>query len=154
MNIECIGMSVAHKATALTKITAHRLMAMSAIKSKNTQPERLVRSAITELGYRFRLHPKHLSGRPDIALTRLRKVIFVHGCFWHQHSASSCRLVKKPKANLGYWLPKFERNRRRDARNIRELKAVGWRVLIVWECQLKDRAKLKRRLKEFLESKP
>ena len=92
-----------------------------------------MRSAVHALGFRFRLHRVDLPGSPDLVLPRLRKVIFVHGCFWHQHA--DCRLARLPKTRPEYWLPKFERNQRRDREAMDQLTKLGWEVLVVWECQ-------------------
>ncbi|MTW05630.1 very short patch repair endonuclease [Pseudoduganella ginsengisoli] len=120
---------------------------MRAIKSQDTLPEVIVRRLVRQLGMRYRL--KYLlPGKPDLTFVGRRKVIFVHGCFWHQHG---CRLVRPPKSNQSYWLPKLERTKIRDVENIAKLNAAGWSVLVVWECELKDEATLRRRLQEFLE---
>lgn len=121
---------------------------MRRIRSKDMAPEIVVRRAVYGLGFRFRLHRRDLPGSPDIVLHRHRKVILVHGCFWHQHS--SCREGRLPKTRLSYWSPKLLGNMRRDKRNRRKLQRLGWRTLVVWECQLSDPAKLKSRLRRFL----
>lgn len=113
--------------------SAHRSWNMSQIRSRDTTPERLVRSALHRAGYRFRLHSKQLPGSPDIVLSRYRTVIFVHGCFWHRHSR--CRFAYTPKSRVEFWKAKFDSNVERDRRNARELRALGWRVMTVWECQ-------------------
>jgi len=122
---------------------------MSRIRSKDTAPELLVRRLTHKMGFRYRLHVKHLPGKPDLVFAGRSAVIFVHGCFWHSHGA--CREGRTPSSNQHYWLPKLERNVRRDRANLRELKRLGWRVLVLWECQLKDTAKLERRIRKFLE---
>lgn len=114
------------------------------------RPELLVRRMVHSLGYRFRLHRKDLPGKPDLAFIARRKVIFVHGCFWHQHQSKNCRISHVPKSSINYWLPKLERNARRDAEHTKALKAAGWRVMVVWECEGKKRAALERRLQKFL----
>lgn len=106
---------------------------MSRIRSRDTAPERLVRSAMHRAGYRFRLHSKQLPGRPDIVLPKYRTVIFVHGCFWHRHPR--CRFAYTPKSRVTFWQEKFRRNVDRDRRNARALRSIGWRVVTVWECQ-------------------
>lgn len=116
---------------------------MSRIRSTNTRPELLVRSLLHRLGYRFRLHRKDLPGTPDVVLPRLKMVIFVHGCFWHGHV---CKLGKMPKSRTDYWGPKIDANRARDLRKKRELKALGWKVISIWECELREIDKLERRL--------
>ncbi len=124
---------------------------MAAIKSSGMKPEMIVRSLVHRLGYRFRLHAKDLPGKPDLVFRSRRKVIFVHGCFWHQHQKASCSDGRAPKSNLGYWAPKLARNVNRDARNVAALKAFGWRILVVWECEaLGDVAKLSQRIVKFL----
>ena len=106
---------------------------MRRITKTDTKPELAVRRAAHRLGYRFRLHRRDLPGTPDLVFPRLRKVILVHGCFWHQHVG--CRLARQPKSRLDYWLPKLERNRKRDAETQAALRKLGWDVLVVWECQ-------------------
>lgn len=121
---------------------------MSRIKGKNTKPELIVRSLVHALGCRFRLHRKDLPGKPDIVLPRHKKIIFVHGCYWHMHS---CKYGKvKPVTNAEFWQKKRQGNKERDRRNIAALRKEGWRVLVVWECQLKDIEKLRGRIERFL----
>jgi DNA mismatch endonuclease (patch repair protein) len=100
------------------------------------------------MGYRYRLHAKTLPGTPDIVFPGRVKAIFVHGCFWHQHP--SCRGAYIPNSRIEYWLPKLQRNKERDAENLSELGALGWKVLTIWECQLADQSKLQKRLQRFL----
>lgn len=107
---------------------------MSRIRDKNTKPEKRIRSLLHELGYRFRLHRNDLPGRPDIVLPKYKSVIFVHGCFWHQHRG--CKYAYKPKSRVEFWTKKFKENRERDRRKTKELKHIGWRVIVVWECEL------------------
>lgn len=114
---------------------------MSRIKSKNTQPEILVRSTLHRLGYRFRLHRKDLPGTPDIVLPKYRKVIFVHGCFWHRHEG--CQYAYSPKSRKEFWQKKFKDNVSRDKKNRDILAHMGWKVEIVWECETKDESVLK-----------
>lgn len=123
---------------------------MQAIKSKDTKPELRVRRLLHRLGYRFRIHLKDLPGKPDIALTRRRKVILVHGCFWHGHQADGCIDGDRPKSNTGYWNPKLDRNAERDRANIEALQADGWDVLIIWACETNDEDALRNRLVDFL----
>lgn len=112
-----------------------RKRAMSAVKCTNTAPERMVRSALHQLGYRFRLQNRKLPGRPDLVLARLRLAIFVHGCFWHGHS---CRRGNRlPKTNVDYWEKKISGNVARDRRQKQEYRMLEWRVLIIWECQIR-----------------
>ena len=106
---------------------------MRRITKTDTKPEFAVRRAAHRLGYRFRLHRRDLPGTPDLVFPRLRKVILVHGCFWHQHVG--CRLARQPKSRPDYWLPKLERNWKRDAETQATLRELGWDVLVVWECQ-------------------
>lgn len=120
---------------------------MSRIRGKNTGPELAVRSILHRLGYRFRLHRSDLPGRPDIVLPKHHKVILVHGCFWHGHT---CRLAAKPKSNEGYWLPKIARNRARDTRNLEALTSLGWNVLELWECEIRQREGLEDRISAFM----
>ena len=108
---------------------------MRRITKTDTKPEFAVRRAAHRLGYRFRLHRRDLPGTPDLVFPRLRKVILVHGCFWHQHVG--CRLARQPKSRPDYWLPKLERNRKRDAETQAALRELGWDVLVVWECQVR-----------------
>jgi DNA mismatch endonuclease (patch repair protein) len=106
---------------------------MSRIRGKNTVPEKQVRSSLHRAGYRFRLHPKQLPGRPDVVLPKYRTVVFVHGCFWHRHKG--CRYAYTPKSRVAFWNAKFESNVERDRRNSRELRRLGWKVVTVWECE-------------------
>jgi DNA mismatch endonuclease (patch repair protein) len=117
---------------------------MSRVRGKNTTPELVVRKLISSLGYRYRLHGRSLPGRPDIVFPSRKVAVFVHGCYWHRHTCfNGCRL---PKSRLDFWRTKLEGNKARDRRNLRKLKALGWRVLVVWECQLKDLPRLSRRV--------
>src|SRR5687767_1623518 len=117
---------------------------MSRIRGRNTKPELIVRSTLHRLGYRFRLHGRDLPGRPDIILPRHRAVILVHGCFWHRHAR--CKYAYTPKSNLPFWQSKFEGNARRDRIAVRRLRKLGWRVVVIWECQATDVEGLSRRL--------
>jgi DNA mismatch endonuclease, patch repair protein len=133
----------------MDKISAERRSAnMRRIRSKNTSPELALRRFLHGLGYRFRLHRKDLPGQPDLIFPGRRKVIFVHGCFWHQHP--SCREGRIPGSRIEYWEPKLKRNQTRDAATQRLLKEQGWRVLVIWECELTDLKSLRSRLKRFL----
>ena len=123
---------------------------MRRIKSKGMKPEMHVRRIAHGLGYRFRLHRSDLPGKPDLVFAGRRKVIFVHGCFWHQHPAEGCKAAHTPRSNTGYWLPKLARNVARDDRVRSELSQAGWAVLTLWECELKDDAALSARLQSFL----
>ena len=107
---------------------------MRRIRSKNTRPEIMLRSRLHRLGYRFRLHDKRLPGNPDIVLKRHQTVVFCHGCFWHQHRG--CKKATRPKTNVAYWLPKLKRNQTRSDEVVKELKELGWKVAVFWECEL------------------
>jgi len=114
--------------------TRRRIMA--SIRGKNTIPEVFVRSKLHRLGYRFRLHPNHLPSRPDIIFPRLKLAIWVHGCFWHQHP--DCLSARTPRTRTAYWGPKLARNVERDTEKAEALKAMGWRVHVIWECELQE----------------
>jgi DNA mismatch endonuclease (patch repair protein) len=129
---------------------AERSEIMARVRAKNSRPELLVRKLIFALGYRYRLHARDLPGHPDIVFRTLRKVIFVHGCFWHRHTV--CALGRLPKSRLDFWLPKLEGNRKRDDRNKRALQRQGWKVLTIWECQLKSSERLGKRIRGFLDA--
>lgn len=118
---------------------------MRSVKRAHTGPEIRVRQALHALGLRFRLHRRDLPGSPDIVLPRFRTAVFVHGCFWHRHL--NCRYATTPKSRQDYWLPKFEANVERDARKEAQLQNLGWRVLVIWECETKTREVLKARLR-------
>lgn len=123
---------------------------MALIRGKDTSAEMVVRRLVHSLGYRYRLHAKDLPGRPDMVFRSRRKVIFVHGCFWHRHEDPSCKLARLPKSRLEFWLPKLNANRERDGKNRDKLGELGWKSLVVWECELGDLASLRRALKKFL----
>jgi DNA mismatch endonuclease (patch repair protein) len=126
-----------------------RSLNMAAIKSRNTKPEIAFRKRLHALGFRFRLHRKDLPGRPDIVLTRYKTAIFVHGCFWHQHEG--CKLASKPSSRQEYWKVKFDRNAERDKNSSASLTELGWRVVVVWECEVRRSAdEVAQRLKRFL----
>jgi DNA mismatch endonuclease, patch repair protein len=129
---------------------ARRSANMSAIRSKGMKPEMIVRSLVHSMGYRFRLHGAALPGKPDLVFAGRRRAIFVNGCFWHQHAKKSCLDGRLPKSNLSYWIPKLTRNVERDKANRLELRKLGWRTLVVWECETKDVARLARKLQKFL----
>jgi len=124
---------------------------MSKIRSKNTKPEKRVRSVLYQMGYRFRLHNKNLPGIPDIILTKYHTVIFVHGCFWHRHEG--CKFAYTPKSRLDFWQHKFDKNVQRDKEVVQELVKLGWRVLIIWECQIGDPLQLQDKLIRFMKEK-
>jgi DNA mismatch endonuclease, patch repair protein len=133
-----------------TLTRGERSQRMALVRGKNTAPEILVRREVRGLGFRYRLHGRGLPGRPDLVFSKRRRVIFVHGCFWHRHAAASCKLARLPKSRLDFWKPKLQSNRLRDARNVSALRRAGWRVLVVWECELTDKTWLRCRLKKFL----
>ena len=122
---------------------------MARVRSTNTKPELLVRSLVHRLGFRFSLHRADLPGKPDIVLTRHKKIIFVHGCFWHRHA--NCRRMSVPATNVTFWKAKFLANIERDRRNRRRLQRLGWKVLIVWECDIRT-ATAERKVRRFLDS--
>jgi DNA mismatch endonuclease (patch repair protein) len=122
---------------------------MSRIRSANTKPEMVVRRLVHGMGYRYRLHAKALPGNPDLAFRARRKVIFIHGCFWHQHG---CRHYRMPRTRKDFWEPKLERNKARDAQVRREIHALGWQAMVIWECQIKNLARLQDRITAFLET--
>ncbi len=121
---------------------------MSQIRNKDTRPEILVRSIVHRLGYRYALHRKDLPGKPDMVLTRHCKIIFIHGCFWHMHRCRYGRVV--PKTNKKFWKLKREGNVDRDKRNLRKLRREGWKVLVIWECQIRNSKILINKLEIFL----
>lgn len=122
---------------------------MSRIKGRDTGPELIVRRLIHAMGYRYRLHQKGLPGRPDLVFASRRKIVFVHGCFWHRHDNSACKLARMPRSRTEFWRPKLEANAVRDKKAIESLKSSGWDVLVIWECELKDRAFLQSKIKSF-----
>jgi DNA mismatch endonuclease, patch repair protein len=121
---------------------------MAAVRANGTKPEMLVRRLAHGMGYRFRLHRNNLPGRPDLVFPKRRSAILVHGCFWHQHTG--CLRGRLPKSKLDYWGPKLAGNIERDRVCIAALHASGWRVMVAWECEMKDIQRLRRRLSEFL----
>lgn len=123
---------------------------MGRVRSRDTKPEMMVRRMVHAMGYRYRLHAKDLPGKPDLVFRSRRKVVFVHGCFWHRHP--ECALARLPKSREDFWLPKLDANRRRDMKNERALRDAGWGVLTIWECELGDVAQLKTRIRGFLDA--
>lgn len=121
---------------------------MSRVSSKNTKPEIAVRRLVFAMGYRYRLHSKHLPGCPDLVFPGRKKVIFVNGCFWHGHPG--CRYGRLPKSRVEFWQAKIDRNRERDRENIASLEAEGWRALTVWQCELRELERLCEKLRVFL----
>ena len=123
---------------------------MARVKNKNTAPEIIVRKTLHRLGYRFRLHRRDLPGNPDIVLPRYRTVIFVHGCFWHGHPG--CARASRPQTNTEFWNAKLDKNLRRDREAQDKLKALDWRVLVIWQCETKDLPVLEHQLHAFFQS--
>jgi len=126
-----------------------RSRVMGRVRGKNTEPEKRVRRLVHGMGFRYRLHRRDLPGTPDLVFTGRKKIIFVHGCFWHQHD---CPRGARPSSNTSFWNRKLDGNIQRDERNVSALKKDGWKVLVVWECETKNPARLTKRLKKFLSS--
>jgi len=126
-----------------------RSAVMRRVRGKDTQPEMAVRSMVHRLGFRYALHRRDLPGNPDLVFPARDRVIFVHGCFWHGHSCRAGR--NRPSSNTAYWTAKLDRNRARDAAHRRNLRKLGWRILIVWECELKDPERLRARIARFFQ---
>jgi len=124
---------------------------MSNIRSKGMKPEMKVRRLVHSLGFRYRLHVKDLPGKPDLVFPGRRKVIFVHGCFWHQHPDPTCKIKHLPQSNQAYWLPKLKRNAERDADQLVNLQKMAWQVLTVWECNVVHGENLAEGIVMFLE---
>jgi len=133
----------------MTERPEDRSRVMRAVKGRDTGLEMIVRRLAHGMGYRYRLHRKDLPGKPDLVFPGRRKVIFVHGCFWHQHDCP--RGARAPKSSRDYWIPKLERNKQRDAENEARLRELGWVVLVIWECETKDRDALGARIRAFLD---
>lgn len=127
-----------------------RSIRMSKIRGRDTKPELVVRKLLFRLGYRYRLSVKGLPGKPDIVFKGRRKIIFVHGCFWHQHAG--CKIAHIPKSRQTYWAEKFSQNIARDAQNEQLLREAGWDVFTVWECETKDADVLRQKLIDFMET--
>jgi DNA mismatch endonuclease (patch repair protein) len=126
---------------------------MRNIRGKNTAPELAVRKLCREIGFSgYRIHRKELPGKPDVAWLGRKLAVFVHGCFWHGHDCKEG--LRKPKSNRAYWVPKIKRNQQRDLKNLNVLRASGWEVLIIWECEIKDMENLEKKLLKFLLKKP
>ena len=121
---------------------------MRRVRSKDTTPEMRVRRLVHGMGYRYRLHAKDLPGTPDLTFRRRKKVVFVHGCYWHRHPG--CRRTSTPSTRRDYWQAKFDRNVARDEKAVAALEADGWDVLVVWECETKDAGALRETLSSFL----
>lgn len=128
--------------------TSYGSRVMRGVRGKDTKPEMIVRKVVHSLGYGFRLHRADLPGTPDLVFPRFSSVIFVHGCFWHDHHCQNGR--RRPKANREFWVSKINGNHTRDVRNFRKLRRMGWHVMAIWECQLKNIETLKQRISRFL----
>lgn len=128
----------------------HRSWNMSRIRGQDTKPEKIVRSILHRMGYRFRLYQRNLPGRPDLVLPKHRTVIFVHGCFWHRHRR--CKYAYTPKSRLDFWTERFRQNKMRDARAGRKLRKLGWKVVVIWECQISNVDRLPSLLLSLLNS--
>ena len=131
-----------------TLTSPERSARMARIRSKNTKPEMTVRRLLHALGYRFRLHVRALPGSPDLVFPSRKKVIFVHGCFWHAHGR--CRLANSPKSQSAYWTEKFLRNKQRDKANLTRLRKQGWKVFVIWECETKNEAAIVPKIIKFV----
>jgi DNA mismatch endonuclease (patch repair protein) len=125
-----------------------RSLLMGKVRSKNTKPEMIVRKLVFGFGYRYRLHTKELPGRPDLVFRGRRKLIFVHGCFWHGHDCTSG--TNRPKSNTDYWQEKLNKNKLRDESDKKTLEKMGWDILVVWECELKNLQSVSQKIKSFL----
>lgn len=125
-----------------------RKLCMSRIRNKNTKPEIIVRKILSKLGFRYRLHNSKLPGKPDIVITKARKIFLINGCFWHQHK--NCAKQAMPKVNTEYWRPKLQRNVEKQEQDIKSLRKLGWKVYKIWECQTKNEQKLTQKLLKIL----
>ena len=128
-----------------------RSLRMALIRGKDTGPELVVRHLVHGMGYRYRLHGAAVPGKPDLVFAGRKKVIFIHGCFWHRHPDSTCKLARMPKSRLEFWAPKLEKNRQRDDLVANELAEQGWQALTIWECQLTDRIAVAEQVRSFLD---
>lgn len=124
---------------------------MSKVRSKGTKVEMRVRRLVHGMGYRYQLHRKDLPGKPDLVFPSRKKIIFVHGCFWHRHGDPTCKLARLPKSRFDFWLPKLAENQERDVRTQAQLRDLGWSVMTIWECQVRDTEALKSNISEFLD---
>ena len=139
------------KRTIVGSVDPGRSALMARVKGKNSKPELTVRSQAHALGFRFRLHQRNLPGTPDLVFPRLKKVVFVHGCFWHRHAG--CSRTTNPKTRAKYWKEKFLRNVRRDRSVLTAIADQGWEALVVWECETFDHERLSKKLKRYLSSR-
>lgn len=126
---------------------------MSLVRGKNTKPEMRVRRLVHAMGFRYRLHRRDLPGTPDLVFVGRRKLLYVHGCYWHRHTDPACKLARLPKSRLEFWLPKLDSNAARDRQNQKRVREMGWGYLIIWECQLGNEAFLRCQIEEFLNDK-
>jgi len=133
-------------------VSLERSLQMARVRSKDTKPEMAVRRLVHRLGYRYRLHRRDLPGSPDLVFPGRRKVILVHGCFWHRHPDPTCKRARMPKTRVEFWVPKLEANAERDARTLQALEALGWEALTLWECEIESNRDLEQRIIRFLES--
>jgi DNA mismatch endonuclease, patch repair protein len=133
---------------------ARRSWNMGQIRAKGMKPELVLRKLVYGMGYRYRLHRKDLPGKPDLVFAARKKIIFMHGCFWHSHADPTCKISRIPKSKQEYWIPKLQKNRERDESHLVELTALGWDVFVVWECRLKDEAEIGEQIYRFLEGCP
>lgn len=124
---------------------------MARVRGRDTKPELAVRRMLHAMGYRYRLHCRDLPGKPDIVFGKRRKVIFIHGCFWHRHDDPACKLARLPKSRLEFWEPKLAANAARDLHHQHALRQFGWQVMVVWECELGNSEHLRNKLRHFLE---
>jgi DNA mismatch endonuclease (patch repair protein) len=129
--------------------TQKRSQIMSRIRGYDTKPELIVRSIVHRMGYRFRLHLEDLPGNPDIVLPRHNKVIFIHGCFWHGHRG--CQRSKRPTTNVAFWQEKLDKNIQRDQRQQKELRKLGWKYLVIWQCEMNRPNRIRKKIKRFLD---
>jgi DNA mismatch endonuclease, patch repair protein len=134
-----------------TLTTRERSLRMSLVRGTDTKPEMAIRRLVHGMGYRYRLHVGGLPGKPDIVFPSRSKIILVHGCFWHRHPKATCKLARMPKSRLEFWQPKLQQNRQRDLEAQQKLKRDGWRVLVIWECEIKT-ANIADRIGRFLEA--
>jgi len=128
-----------------------RSQIMSSIHGYDTGPELLVRSIVHHMGYRFRVHQDKLPGNPDLVMAKHRSVIFIHGCFWHGHK--NCPRSRRPTSNKAFWIEKLDKNIERDRLQMRQLRRLGWKVLVIWQCEVGDQEKIRRKLNRFLPGK-
>lgn len=133
-----------------TLSTTERSERMARIHGRDTKPEMVVRRLLHAMGYRYRLHRDDLPGKPDIVFGKRKKAIFIHGCFWHRHDDPACRLARLPKSRLEFWGPKLSANAERDLLKQEALKRLGWNVLVVWECELRQSEQLENTLRQFV----